>query len=86
MGSFRTGERERELRIPRVGTAFDSDDCAVDCKLKQLPWMCLVEPSRGRRREVNNDFEHFELSPKEEKQEEQEKQEKQWKISVSRFF
>ena len=43
MGSSRTRERERGLRIPRVRTVFDSDDCAVDCKLKQLPWMCLVE-------------------------------------------
>ena len=62
MGSFRT--RERELRIPRVGTAFDSDDLAVDCELKQLPWMCLVEPSKGRRgREVNK-----ELGPREEEE------------------
>ena len=68
MGSFRTRERGRGLRIPRVGTAFDSDDRAVDCELKQLPWMCLVEPSKGRRGELNKDFERFELGPKEEEE------------------
>ena len=67
MGSFRTKERERELRIPRVGTAFDSDDRAVDCKLKQLHGCSWFEPSKRRRKEVNNDFEHYELSLKEEK-------------------
>ena len=93
MGSFRT--RERELRIPGVGTAFDLDDRVVDCKLKQLPWMCLVEPSKGIRREVNRDFERFELSQKGRRREgnkdferfelspKEKKQEKQWKMSVS---
>ena len=74
---MRTRERERELRIPRVGTAFDSNDRAVDCQLKQLHGCAWFEPSKGRRKEVNKDFEHFELGPKEEKQE------KQWKMSVS---
>ena len=60
-----------------MGPAFDSDDRAVDCELKQSPWMCLVEPSKGRRREGIKDFECFELSPKEKKQE------KQWKMSIS---
>ena len=59
MGSFRT--RERELRIPRVGTAFDSDDRAVDCKMKQLPWMCLVEPSKGKEAREAMEDERFAL-------------------------
>ena len=71
MGSSRTRERERGLRIPRVGPAFDSDDHAVDCKLSNCPGCTWFEPSKGRRKEVNKDFEHFELGPKEEKQEKQ---------------
>ena len=69
----------QDKREPLVGTAFDSDDHAVDCKLKQLPWMCLVSAFQRKKKGVNNDFENFELGPKEVKHE------KQWKMSISRL-
>ena len=63
MGSFRAREREN-FESPE----WEQRLIQMIAQLKQLPWMCLVEPSKGRRREVNKDFERFELGPKEEEE------------------